>query len=411
VLRVGLTGGIATGKSRIRKVLAAEGCHTVDLDAVAHRLMAPGRPAFRAVVEAFGPGVLDASGSLDRAALGGLVFGDASARTKLDGIIHPLVREEERRRVGEHAGQAGAVVVTDAALLVEAGAHLRFDRLVVADCPAERQVERVVARDGLSRQAAWSRVSAQMPGTEKRRYAHVVIDTNGPIEDTERAAGELAAELRRLAAARRGPIRVPFERAATCLAHAPRLGPRGLSPGSLLGGIVAADGLELESQARRLVPPSPGPWYRAARPGAQPGPEALMVPMVLWSLGRDLTDAEFLIAAAFSLSRLTHTEDQAIADACWFALGLWEAMASPSAQGPPTRSEGVRRVAGRSPSARAMAVVEAGWSGRIPASPEDAPLSRSLSALRGLPTDPPARPLAPEEADALHHLLGTRRSS
>jgi dephospho-CoA kinase len=406
MLRVGLTGGIATGKSRIRKVLAAEGCHTLDLDAVAHELMAPGGTAFQAVVETFGRGVLDSSGSLDRTALGRVVFGNATARARLDGIIHPLVREEEQRRVAEHAGAPDAIVVTDAALLVEAGAHLRFDRLVVADCPAELQVERVVARDGLSRQAAQRRVSAQMPGSDKRRYGHVVIDTDGPVEQTERAAGELAAELRDLAGARRGPTRVPLERAAACLAQAPRLGPRGLSASLLLGEIVAAEGLELASLARRLVPAAPGPWYRAARPGARPGPEALMVPMVLWSLGRELADTEFLISAAFSLSRLTHTEEQEIADACWFALGLWEAVVSPAGEGPPSRPERVERVAGRSPSPRAVALAEAGWSGTIPESAEDASLSRSLSALRGLPTDAAARPLKPAEADALARLLG-----
>ncbi len=411
MLRVGLTGGIATGKSRIRKVLAAEGCHTLDLDAIAHELMAPGGPAFQAVVETFGRGVLDSSGSLDRAALGARVFGDPSARAKLDGIVHPLVREEEQSRVAEYADRPDAIVVTDAALLVEAGAHLRFDRLVVADCPAELQVERVVARDGLSRQAAWRRVSAQMPGSEKRRYGQVVIDTTGPVEHTERAAGELAVSLRGLAGARRGPIRVPSKRAAACLAHAPRTGPRGLSPAALLLDIVAADGLELGNLARQLVPASPGPWYLAARPGARPGAEALMVPMVLWALARDFADSEFLIGAASSLSRLTHTEEQRIADACWFALGLWEAVVSPSSEGSPGRPERVERVAGRWPSARARTVVEAGWSGAIPASAEDAPLSRSLSALRGLPTDTASRPLEPDEEDALHCLLGNSRSS
>ena len=148
LLRVGLTGGIASGKTRVLQRLAARGCATLDLDQAARDVVAPGSAALAEIEAAFGPSVLR-NGALDRAALGALVFEDAAARVRLNAIVHPRVL-----RAGGGAGLARSrrapCVVTDAALLVETGAHLRFDRLVVVHCEPELQLARLLARDGLA---------------------------------------------------------------------------------------------------------------------------------------------------------------------------------------------------------------------------------------------------------------------
>jgi len=327
-LRVGLTGGIACGKSRVLRRLSAAGFSTLDLDLVAHEVMAPGAPAHHDVVEAFGPAVLAPDGSVDRRRLGERVFADPAARARLNAIIHPRVREEEARRVAALGDREGGVVVTDAALLVEAGVHLRFDRLVVVYCRADQQVRRLMERDGLDEAAARARVDAQMPVEEKRRFAHLEVDASSSLADTDRAADALAAELRALAARGRAPrVAVPLERRAGVIAAGPARGPRGLEPARILAEIAAAGGLEMERIARRLVPPTDRPWYRAALPGTEdPGPETLAAAVVLWALARAGPDAEFLASAAASLARLTDTEPPRIAGACLFALTLHDAL-------------------------------------------------------------------------------------
>ena len=143
MLRVGLTGGIASGKSRVLERFAAAGFVTLDLDRVAHDVMAPGGAAHAAVLAAFGRGVRAADGSIDRKKLGPIVFGDAEARERLNAIVHPCVRDEEARRLAAVPARAGAVSVSDAALLVESGGHLRYDRLVVVWCSPEEQLRRL----------------------------------------------------------------------------------------------------------------------------------------------------------------------------------------------------------------------------------------------------------------------------
>jgi dephospho-CoA kinase len=166
VLRIGLTGGIACGKSRVRRRLATAGFGTLDLDAVAHEMIAPGGPAYADVVSAFGAGILASDGTVDRKALGSRVFADAAARAELNALVHPRVRDEEARRAAAHAAAGGRVFVTDAALLVEAGLHLRFDRLVVVDCDGGEQLRRLIARDRLDEAAARGRIAAPMPAAE-----------------------------------------------------------------------------------------------------------------------------------------------------------------------------------------------------------------------------------------------------
>jgi dephospho-CoA kinase len=324
VLRVGLTGGIACGKSHVVRRLAERGIATLDLDLVAHEVMEPGRPGYDEVVEAFGPGVVGRDGRIDRKALGALVFRDDAARDRLNAIVHPKVRAEEARRAAEHAQRGGLVFVTDAALLVETGVHLRFDRLVVVHCPEDEQLRRLVARDGLSEEAARARLLAQMPIEAKRRFGHWQVDTSGRIADTHAKADTLAGELVALATALPSPVDVPVARARGLVAHGPLHGPRGLDPETLLAEIVDAGGLEMERLARRLVPPGSGPWYRRGSAGVEPGPESLAGPVVLWALARRGPDPGLLVAAAASLARLTHGDPASLAAATTFALALSE---------------------------------------------------------------------------------------
>jgi len=327
VLRVGLTGGIACGKSHVAARLAAGGLHVLDLDQIAREVTAPDGAAYAGVVAAFGRGILLPDGTIDRRALGARVFGDPAARERLNAVVHPKVRDEEARRSAALLARPGSVVVVEAALFVESGIHLRFDRLVVAHCEPAEQLRRLMARDGFDEAAARARIAAQMPVEEKRRFAHCVVDTSGAVEATHAATDRLAAELRALASRRPGRVDLPWQRAHACLARGPRQGPRGLHPEILLEEIAAAGGLDLERVARRLLPPPAGPWYRAAVPGEQPGPgpESLAGPLVLWALARGGPDPPFLAAAAASAARLTHAEPEARAAGCFFALVLQDA--------------------------------------------------------------------------------------
>ena len=334
MLRVGLTGGIACGKSRVVARLASAGLPVIDLDVVSHEMMSRDGSAVAEVVGAFGPGIRAADGGIDRKALGAVVFSDAVARGRLNAILHPRIRAEEARRAA--ALQAAPMVVTDGALLVEAGVHLRFDRLVVVHCVPDAQLRRLTERDRIGESAARARIEAQMPLDEKRRYAHIAVDTSGTEAETDAKADRLAADLRALAGARPQRVKVPTERALGVLLHGPRRGPRGLDPMPLLHEITGAGsgGLEMERVSRLLVPPAEGPWYRAARDReGDPGPEALAAPVALWALSRAGLDRDFLAAVAFSLARLTHVEGCRLATACLYALAVGELAASGHAPG------------------------------------------------------------------------------
>jgi dephospho-CoA kinase len=200
MLRVGLTGSIAVGKSYVSGVLAELGCRVVDADALARRVVEPGTEGLRRVVEAFGEGVLRPDGALDRAALGAVVFRDEAKRGLLNSILHPLIiaEQDELLRSWGREDPRGIGVV-DAALMIESGGHARFDKLVVVHCRPEVQLERLMRRNDLSREEAAARVAAQMPQEEKLRYADFKVDTSGGYEETRRRAEEVYAELRRLA--------------------------------------------------------------------------------------------------------------------------------------------------------------------------------------------------------------------
>ena len=200
MLRVGLTGSFAVGKSYVSSVLAELGCHVLDADRTAREVVAPGSEGLGRVVEAFGPEVLGADGALDRARLGGIVFADESKRQLLNSILHPLIiaAQDEWLRGCEREDPAGMAVI-DAALMIETGSFRRFDKLIVVHCRDDVQLERLMRRDGLSPEDAEQRVAAQMPQAEKMRHADFLIDTSGSHEETRVQTVEVYERLRELA--------------------------------------------------------------------------------------------------------------------------------------------------------------------------------------------------------------------
>lgn len=187
--RVGLTGGIGSGKSAVTALLRERGAVVVDADVLAREVVEPGTPGFAAVVERFGDGVLDGDGRLDRPALGAVVFADEQARRDLEAIIHPRVRA----RAAELEAAAGpdAVVVHDVPLLVETGQAELYDLVVVVDVPVETQIERLASNRGMSRADAESRIAAQATREQRRGAADVVIDNSGTLADLADAVDAL----------------------------------------------------------------------------------------------------------------------------------------------------------------------------------------------------------------------------
>jgi dephospho-CoA kinase len=189
---VGLTGGIGSGKSLVAELLAAHGATIIDADVLAREAVAPGTPGPAAVRERFGTGVLRPDGSLDRAALGRIVFGDPIARRDLEAIIHPAVRA--RAAALAAAAPEGAVVVQVIPLLVETGQQGHFDQVVVVDVEPEVQLSRIVRRDGLSEAEARARLRAQASREARLAAAHVVLRNNGNRDDLAAAVDRLWAE-------------------------------------------------------------------------------------------------------------------------------------------------------------------------------------------------------------------------
>lgn len=188
---VGLTGGIASGKSTVSQMLADHGVTIVDADEIARDVVEPGRPALQDIREAFGDDVIDEDGTLNREALGSLIFDDPEARERLNAITHPRIAREMRRRA-DAAGQRGEPwVVYDAALIVENGLEDAFDCLVVVTADATTQIERLQSRDDISRSEAQSRLDAQMPLEAKVEVADYLVDNNGALASTRAQARRL----------------------------------------------------------------------------------------------------------------------------------------------------------------------------------------------------------------------------
>lgn len=182
---IALTGGIASGKSTISSRLAEHGAVVVDADRIVRDVQAPGSPVLAEIAKAFGAAVLLDDGTLDRAALGARVFGDESALSRLNAIVHPAVRAESARRFAEaFAADPDAVVVYDVPLLVEARVDDPWDLIVVADAPASVRERRLVELRGMTVDQARARIAAQVPDEARRRIADVVIDTSGGLGDT-----------------------------------------------------------------------------------------------------------------------------------------------------------------------------------------------------------------------------------
>ena len=188
-MRIGLTGGIASGKSTVARKLEQLGAFTIDADVLARDVVALGTEGLKAVVARFGNSVLAADGSLDRSVLARVIFADPQARADLNAIIHPLVRE--RAAELEAAAPAGAVVVHVIPLLVETGQQDRFDAVVVVDTTVEEQLRRLTRRDGLTQTEAEQRVAAQASREERLGAATHVIDSSGPVRETMRQVDEL----------------------------------------------------------------------------------------------------------------------------------------------------------------------------------------------------------------------------
>lgn len=199
MLKVGLTGGIGSGKSTVSGILRKLGARIIDADVLAREVLEPGRPAYTETIGLFGKRILGSDGRIDRKALANIVFGDPDKRKLLEGIVHPRVFEEEARiAAGIEADEPGAVVFFDAALLIEAGAHSRMDRVVLVWCRPETQLDRLVIRCGMSREDAILRLNAQMPLEEKKRYATHIVDNDGDLEVTERQVRALYRELKQI---------------------------------------------------------------------------------------------------------------------------------------------------------------------------------------------------------------------
>lgn len=185
-MKVGLTGGIACGKSTVSRMLAARGAAIVDADRIAREVVEPGAPALLDIRDAFGAEVLNADGTLDRGRLGSIVFADEASRRKLESILHPRIRSEIHRRMDDWTERdPGRLIVADIPLLYESGQY-EFPEVIVVYIPMELQLERLMKRDGLSFADAQRRLQAQLPIEEKRERADVVIDNSGTLEETER---------------------------------------------------------------------------------------------------------------------------------------------------------------------------------------------------------------------------------
>lgn len=197
MLKIGLTGGIACGKSYALRRFQALGANTVDADQIAREVVQPGQPALAEIEAEFGAEMLLDDGTLDRVRLGRLIFSDEGARRRLNGIIHPYILEWELRRMESIAsrGPDCPLVIVDAALMIEAGSHARYDLLVVVYCRPEIQRRRLQLRDGLSEQEARLRIDSQMPTLEKVRLADYVIETSGTAGDTDDQVRQVFLEL------------------------------------------------------------------------------------------------------------------------------------------------------------------------------------------------------------------------
>lgn len=197
MLKVGLTGSIAVGKTFVCECFRELGAYVLDADQTAREVVEPGTPGLRSIVENFGTDVLQADGSLDRAKLGEIVFADAHKRQLLNSIVHPLVIEAQNAWLAERErDDPDGIAIIDAALMIESEGYKRLNKLIVVWCNTAIQLQRLMLRNNLSAEDAQKRIDAQMPQDEKKRYADFLIDTSEGFEETRRRTFEIFERLK-----------------------------------------------------------------------------------------------------------------------------------------------------------------------------------------------------------------------
>jgi dephospho-CoA kinase len=200
VLIVGLTGGVASGKTAVSKCLSVEGAYIIDADQIARELVQPDTPTWRELIKVFGKEIVDPDGAIHRKKLAAIVFSDPRKRSLLNQIFHPRMKEEIRRRKeGIGRKDPEAIIVIDGALLVELGEHREMDKLIVVTSTERQQIERLKEREGVSEEEARKVVSSQMPAAEKVKVADFVIPNESSLEETQRVAKKVFRELKRIA--------------------------------------------------------------------------------------------------------------------------------------------------------------------------------------------------------------------
>ena len=204
VIAFGLTGGVASGKSTVARYFQDLGAHIIDADRIGHEAIEPGRAAYREIINHFGKEILDPNGCIDRKKLGPMVFAEPHQLRALNAIVHPRIIARTEELAAKHQRQnPQAVVMVDAALIFESRIGGSLNKVIVAWCRPEQQVERLMAKAGVSREEAERRIQAQMPVEEKRRRADYLIDCSGSMEETRRQAAAIYVELRRIVEDRR----------------------------------------------------------------------------------------------------------------------------------------------------------------------------------------------------------------
>lgn len=197
MLKVGLTGGIACGKTFVGEEFERLGCLLIQADEIGHRVLSRGGEAYQPVIDEFGEEILLPDGEIDRRALAARVFGAPERLSTLNALVHPSVFRREDRLIAEFAArEPDGIAVVEAAILIETGSYKRFDRMVLVTCPEELQVERALRRTGAVETDVRARISRQMPLEEKRKFAHFVINASGEKEDTLRQTRAVYQALR-----------------------------------------------------------------------------------------------------------------------------------------------------------------------------------------------------------------------
>jgi dephospho-CoA kinase len=199
MLKVGLTGGLACGKTFVGEALVELGCHLIQADELGHQVLLPSGEAYADVVREFGQGILNEDRTIDRKRLAAEVFGKPERLETLNRLVHPHVFGRERKLIEQFArSDPQGIVVVEAAILIETGTYKNYDRLILVECEEQQQIERSLKRNHTDRAEVLARLSRQMPPVEKRKFAHYVIDTSGSKEQTLRRVREVYDALRRI---------------------------------------------------------------------------------------------------------------------------------------------------------------------------------------------------------------------